>query len=357
MLTYVYKLFLLIAGFAGIGFLIIFHEFGHFIFGKMFGMRIPTFSIGFGPRLLTKKIGETEFTLSSIPLGGYVDLGTPEGIKEDSRSFVKRPYYQKFLVIIGGISFNILFAYIAFSLLFLFGMPETRILYPENAISVVDALEKESAAEKAGILPQDTIKSLNNAPIANPADFFERIKPLAGQQTTLTIERNGKEQDIPITVGSRTILGQTIGSIGIYFKIVPLAAMPFTTAIQRGAALTNQFIKGTFLAFKNLIASRDTSELAGPLMLFSGSVQFASKGFKIFLIFLAIISVNLAIMNLIPLPVFDGGRLLLYTIEAIIRRPLPERVQEYIFIGTWIALIALTLFMVKQDIVRMFWGK
>lgn len=357
MINLLYKLLFIIAGVAGIGFLIIFHEFGHFLLSKMFGMRVPTFSIGFGPRLLTKKIGETEFTVSAIPLGGYVDMGTPEGLQDDERAFIKRPYYQKFLVIIGGISFNILFAYIAFACLFFFGMPETRFLYPENAVTIVESIEKDSEAEKAGLQSQDRITALNGTAIHKPLEFHEQIKMLAGQSATITIERNDSKHDIVVPVGSRTMMGQTFGYIGILFKMMPMAGQSISQSIARGITLTNQFIKSTFDAFKNLIVSRDTSEIAGPLMLFSGSVQFASKGFKIFLIFLAIISVNLAVMNLIPLPVFDGGRLLLYTIEAIIRRPLPERVQEYIFIGTWLALIVLTLFMLKQDIVRMFWGK
>lgn len=351
------SLVFLAGGIAGIGFLIVFHEFGHFIFGKMFGMRIPTFSMGFGPRLLTKKFGETEFTLSAIPLGGYVDLGTPEGMADDERSFIKRPYYQKFFVILGGIGFNLLFAYIAFTLLFMAGMPATRFLYPENATTTIEQVEKESAAEKSGLMVDDVVKSINNTPITKISDFYEIIKPLAGQTASLTIEREGNDRVIDVEIGSRTVLGQTFGSIGLLFKMAPLPSLSVRQAFLRGIKLTNQFIAGTFYAFKNLIASRDTSEIAGPLMLFSGSVKFASQGIKVFLIFLAIISVNLAVLNLIPLPVFDGGRLFMYTIEAIIRRPLPERVQEYIFLATWVALIGLTLYMLKQDVVRMFWSK
>src|SRR3989337_3503088 len=136
-----------IVGILGIGFIIAFNEFGHYIFSRAFVIRVPTFSIGFGPRLLTKKIGETEFTLSAIPLGGYVDLSSPEGWEHDEYSFTKRPYYQKLLVMLGGIGFNIIFAYFAFTLLFMTGIPKTRMLFPINAKPIIASIAPGSPAE------------------------------------------------------------------------------------------------------------------------------------------------------------------------------------------------------------------
>lgn len=344
-----------IIGITGIGFLVVFHEFGHFICAKMFGMRVQSFSIGFGPHITSKKIGDTEFVLSAIPLGGYVDMGSPEGQENDKFSFTARPWYQKFFVIIGGIGFNVLFAYVVFSLLFMAGMPESPALFPENAITVVKSVEKDSVAAKAGLQPNDAITAINGQPTDRKVqNLIDILRPLAGKPATLIIEREGKSQEVQITVGTRNFMGNTYGIIqGIGYQLVPLPGLGFFESIKRGFQLTNHHFWNTLTAFKYLLSSGDTSNLVGPVMIFSASIKGAAAGLKIFLIFLAVISISLAVLNLIPLPVLDGGRLLIYTIEAIIRREIPERIKEYIFIATWIGLLALTLFMIGKDIMHL----
>lgn len=349
------SLFFTFVGITGIGFLVIFHEFGHFICAKMFGMRVQSFSIGFGPHLASKKIGDTNFVLSAVPLGGYVDMGSPEGLENDAYSFTARPYYQKFIVIIGGIAFNLLFAYVVFSALFMAGMPESPALFPENAVTVLKTVEKDSIAAKAGLQAQDTIVAVNGKPTnRNVQTLIELLEPVAGQKATLTVERESKSQDIEITLGSRKFMGKTYGSIpGVAYQLTPLAPIGFWASIKRGFQLTNDHFYKTLMAFKYLFSSGDTSNLAGPVMIFGASIKGAAQGLKIFLIFLCIISISLAVFNLIPLPVVDGGRLLIYTIEAIIGREIPEKTKEYIFIATWIGLLALTVFMIGKDIMHL----
>lgn len=342
-----------IAGLAGIGFIIAFHELGHFLFSKMFGIRVQSFSIGFGPRLISKKIGSTEFSISAIPLGGYVDMSSPEGKENDAFSFTARPYYQKLCVMLGGITFNILLAYIIFTLLFMIGMPETRMLYPANSIPTITAIEKESAADKAGLLVGDTIIAIDAQPIDNSTQkLLSLIKSMAGKSSTLTIERDGKQQDISLSIGSQKCLGETIGALGVHFAMKPLPGKSFFTSIKEGIHTANKHLLDTFHAFKYLLSSCDTTNLGGPIMIFSATMKGAAAGIQIFLMFLAIISINLAILNLIPLPILDGGQILFYTIEAIIGRSIPERIREYIFIGTWIGFMLLTVYLVGQDIMR-----
>jgi regulator of sigma E protease len=347
------NLFFAIMGIAGIGFVIGFHELGHFLFCKIFGIRTQSFSIGFGPRILTKKIGETEFALSAIPLGGYVDMSSPEGKEKDQYSFTQRPYWQKLFVMLGGIAFNILFAYIALTLVFMSGMPATPALYPANARPIISAVEKDSPADKAGLKVKDMIVAINGEGINNSAPkLLELIKPLANKSATITIEREGKHEEITIIIGERTCLGEKVGSLGVGFELMPMPGMPLWQSIKRGIQLANSHLADTYKAFKYLLTSCDTTNLVGPVMIFSATMKGAAAGFKIFLIFLAIISVNLAILNLIPLPILDGGQVLFYTIEAIIGRSIPDRVREYIFIATWLAFIALTLYLVGKDIMR-----
>lgn len=353
------SLFFTIAGILGIGFLVIFHEFGHFVCAKLFGIRVQSFSIGFGPQLTSKKIdgpdGGTNFMISAIPLGGYVDMGSPEGKENDEFSFTARPWYQKFFVLIGGVGFNVILAYIIFSLLFMSGMPESPALFPENAVTTLKAIEKDSPAAKAGLMANDKIIAVNGiATEQKVQNLIDLLKPLAGQEAKLTIERDGKPLELSMPIGTRKAFGQTLGIIqGVAYQLMPLPGMPFFESIKRGFKLTNTHFWNTLTAFKYLLTSGDTSNIAGPVMIFTASIKGAAQGIKIFLIFLAIISISLAVMNLIPLPILDGGRLLIYTIEAIIRREIPERVKEYIFIATWLGLLALTLFLIGKDIMHL----
>lgn len=345
------SLFFAIAGICGIGFIIAFHELGHLLCAKMFNIRVQSFSIGFGPRLLTKQIGETEFALSAIPLGGYVDLSGPEENAADSRSFTTRPWYQKFCVMLGGIAFNLIFAYLALSLLFMSGMPQTPMLYPENATSTISMIEKDSAAQKAGLQVNDTILTINGTPVQdNLKSQLESIKNMPGQTVNLTVSRNGQPQEISAVIGEKKCMGKAIGSLGVGFQLIPLPSYSFIEGLKRGVALTNSILVNTFNAFKYLLTSCDTTNIAGPVMIFSATMKGAAQGFKIFLLFLAIISINLAILNLIPLPILDGGQILFYTIEAIIGRSIPDRIREYIFIGTWIGFMLLTVYLIGKDL-------
>lgn len=341
------------AGVFGVGFVIAFHELGHFLASKMFGIRVQSFSIGFGPRLISKQLGSTEFSLSAIPLGGYVDMSSPEGKENDAHSFSARPYYQKLCVMLGGITFNILLAYCIFTLLFMVGMPETRMLYPTNSTPTIIAIEKESAADKGGLQIGDTIIAIDGQAVENSTKkFMDIIRPMAGKSSTLTIERNGQHQDIALSIGSQKCLGETIGVLGVNFTMTALAGKSFFESIKEGFNTANKHIFDTFNAFKYLISSCDTTNLAGPVMIFSATMKGAAAGIQIFLMFLAIISINLAILNLIPLPILDGGQVLFYTIEALIGRSIPDRIREYIFIGTWIGFMLLTVYLVGQDIMR-----
>ncbi len=333
----------------GIGFLIGFHECGHFLFNKLFKVNVPSFSIGFGPRIISKKIGETDFAISAIPLGGYVEA--------DMASFNTKPYYQKLLILFGGIGLNFLFAYFAFCLLFLIGLPKTELLYPTNATTTIQEVLPDSNALKAGLQAGDTITGIQvldqSTPIESGAHLLQVLKNMANVDATITVQRDGVLKNIPLTIGSRQFFGQTVGTLGAVLKIEAQPGVSFFVAIKEGVKLTNTYIKTTFKAFVHMFSKRDTSNMGSPIAVISESIKGASKGFKIFLIFLAIISINLAILNLIPLPPLDGSRILLTTIETIMRRPIPDRIQEYIFIGGWLIILGLTLFLSARDIVRL----
>lgn len=360
-----HNIFFILLGITGVGFLIGFHELGHFLFCKLFGIKTPSFSIGFGPRLLSKKIGDTLFSLSAIPLGGYVEIAgnaevgqgeQKESSSQDEGSFAQKPYYQKLLVMLGGIIFNLIFAYSAFILIYASGLPSTPHFYPDNAQPVIREILDDSAAHKAGLKVGDYVISINNTAInGNVGLAIKLIEPLAGEKTEITIDREGRKHTYMTSMGERPSLensNKKIGSLGIVFQTSP-THYPFLKAVKLGIAKVNLIIAKTFGAFKGLFSGRDLKQMAGPLMIISMTAKGAGAGLKVFLLLLAVISINLAVLNLIPLPILDGGQILFTTIEAIIGRDLPYKIKEYIHITCWLLLLGLILFLSTQDIYRL----
>lgn len=348
-----------VLGLFGIGFIIGFHELGHFIFCKLFNVKTPSFSIGMGPRILTKKIGETEFSLSAIPLGGYVEIAgaaevgqgdQKEASRTDDRSFRAKPYYQKFLIMMGGILFNFIFAYTALSALFYFGIPhDNNFLISLGATSRIESFPEDSPAAQSGLQAGDAILAVNGVTVEdNVLELGKQLRGLANTQARFTIERNKAQQDLEVLIGQHPeVKDKPFGYLGAKFIVQQFTIVE---AIKKGIRATHTLGRLVIDALGKIFAKRDTSGIGGPLMIISQTVQGASKGFKIFLFLLAYISINLALLNLIPLPIFDGGQLLFYSIEALIRRPLPDYIREYIHMATWILLLILMAFLTVKDL-------
>lgn len=352
----------ILLGLLGINFVVGFHELGHFLFCKLFNIRTPTFSLGFGPVLASKKIGTTNFALSAIPLGGYVEIAGSAEIGQgeqkhahdnDIHSFARKPYFQKLLVMLGGILFNLIFAYFALSAFYWFGLPKSEFLYPRNAQPVINQIQENSAASQAQLQIGDRILAINDVQINNNAlTAYKTIAAMPGQQATLKIQREGQEIDVPVTFESKQMNGTDVGALGITFEITGTQPTSLANAIKEGVGMTNAYIINTAIAIKNIFAKRDVSKMGGPLMVISETVKAAGHSLPVFFFFLAIISINLAVFNLIPLPILDGGQILFYTIEAIIGRQLPMKVREYIHIGSWILIMGLILYLSAQDVYK-----
>lgn len=353
------QLFFILLGILGMGFLIGFHELGHFLFAKLFKIRIPSFSLGFGPRLITKKIGETEFCLSAIPFGGYVEIAGAaevgqgdqnEAFATDENSFANKPFYQKLCVMLGGIFFNLLFAYFTMILLFMTGIPKTPLM-PN---SIISAIHRESAAEQGDLRTGDRIISINEENIGHNLQRIQQIiQPLALKQATMVIERDGERLTKTVVIGSKVTETETVGVLGVEFDSLPTPAHSFKDACTLGIAACNTWIKNTFAGFSQLFTKTGIKQVGGPIMIISMTVRSAAEGWQILLMLLAIISINLAVLNLIPLPILDGGQILFYSIEALIRRPIPHKVREYIHIATWIMFMILFLYLSINDTSRL----
>lgn len=342
-----------IFGLAGIAFLIGFHELGHFLFAKLFKVHTPSFSIGFGPKIISKKIGETQFSLSAIPLGGYVEMAgmADETTSEipQSRLFSHKPFYQKFLIMSGGILFNLIFAYIAFILLFAAGLPASDYLYPLNATNKVRAVLQDSPVAKT-LQAGDIILSFNGIPAEH--NILE-LYTTAAKQADRPIDLNIKRGDEILAVSLMPVLRNGHGSLDVLFTSKALAPMPFFQACKEGFNLANSIISRTIRSLLHIMTKRDVSSMGGPLSIISEAAKSSSLGILPFMILLCIISINLAVLNIIPLPILDGGQILVYAVEAIIGRPLPIKAREYLFLGTWAIMLTLFIYLTYKDIIRL----
>ncbi len=347
----------------GIGFLITFHELGHFLFCKLFNIKTPSFSIGFGPKLLEKKIGETTFSLSAIPMGGYVEIagaaepGQGDQSHANSRahdSFAVKPYYQKMFVIFGGITFNLFFALFALSCLYYFGMPQSPLLALKHGKTILNNITPGSPAEKAGLKSQDKIISINNNNLNNSiTNLLASVAKLPNQEAEFLIERNGQTQNIKVLIGEQQRGSKKVGYLGVDFVIEDLKNLGLISSIKSGISLTWFLVTQTFMSFKNMLASKSADGVSGPIGVVSNMFTACKHGLGQFLLILAMISIGLAVLNLIPIPILDGGQALIYTIEALIRRELPENLKYYVQLSCWLAFIALFLFISYKDLLAL----
>jgi len=294
-------------GLIGVGFIIAFHELGHFLFCKIFGVKTPSFSIGFGPQLLKKKIGETEFCISAIPLGGYVEIAGVQEVNQGSQleahrsdhfSFSAKPYYQKLLILSGGILFNILMAYAIMSVLSLIGAPKVS-LNSDSVAPIIGRIFPGSAAEKYGLIQGDRILKINDENIESSSDLNRVIKSIPNQEVTLTVERDKKNIQISLVTDSIEQNKEQVGQLGIHFAPEFDAPLPIVQAIKNGFTKTNQMLIKTAQQYKMLFQNKMYKSIGGPIMLISEVANSAKHGLRMFLLLLIIVSLNLAVLNLI----------------------------------------------------------
>jgi len=364
LLTHASSFMYLFIGLFGINLLVGFHELGHFLFAKLFRVATPSFSIGFGPALVQKKIGDTVFKLSAIPLGGYVEIAGMQEVgqgeqkdaqRRDSGSFAVKPFWQKLLILLGGILFNMIFAYAAFTLLFATGIPKTPLLYPLYSTTVIEQAMPDAPGAVAGLAAGDEIISVNGVNVrGNAALFMSTMSSLATTTAHIAYVRDGSEHTT--TIDYTKILSQYKGKLGVRFAPEAVGSQSIGAALKKGFHATNSFFAMTARSFISLFKQCSTDGVGGPLMIISSMMQGARFGFKIWLLLLAIISVNLAVLNLIPVPILDGGQILFTVIEAVLRRPLSEHIRMIIHYICWIAVMLLVVYLSCKDIKTIFWG-
>ncbi|NOY46025.1 MAG: RIP metalloprotease RseP [Deltaproteobacteria bacterium] len=343
-----------------LGVLVFVHEFGHFLVAKRLGIRVLKFSLGFGPRVWGWRRGETEYLISAVPLGGYVKLfgedpDEPLAAGEEARSFSARPVSHRIATVVAGPLMNVVLAVVVFALLSLFGTP---VLQP-----VVGQVSPGMPAEAAGLAQGDRIVAIDGEPVASWDDMAERIAGSGGRELVLTVERQGTRFDLrvkPVLRESRNLLGETIQKpmIGIAPSgEVSVERNPVWMAPWIGIRETARWTAVTVEVLVKMVVGRVSPRtLGGPIAIAKMAGETAQAGAQSFLFLMAVLSVNLAVLNLLPIPILDGGHLLFFGIEAVRGRPVSLRHREVAQQVGLAILLALMAFVMYNDLARILSG-
>jgi len=324
--------------------LILSHEFGHFISAKLLGTKVEEFGLGFPPRLFGIKRGETIYSLNWIPFGGFVKILGENDIDKKSGSFSSKPAYARAIMLFAGVFFNLVLAWFLFSAVYMAGAPMSVNDNVDGAITIL-VVQPDSVAEEIGLLPGDRI--LEFSAVNEVQEFISSHK---NQEISLNILR-GKEIINMIAIPD-PMLGIAMDKIGI-------VSLPFHKAFWEGAKdtifLTGLIVKTFGLLIADIFKGGTmAAQVSGPVGIVSMMGSTAEFGFVYVVQFVALLSINLAILNMIPFPALDGGRLLFLGIEAIIRRPINQKIFQWSNAIGFFVLIALMLFVTYRDIVRLF---
>jgi regulator of sigma E protease len=346
--------------------LVFVHEMGHFLVARRNGVRVEVFSIGFGPELFgwTDR-AKTRWKFSLIPLGGYVRMfGDANAASQPSNdqaemteeeravAFPCKRLSQRFWIVAAGPLANFLFAVVLLAGLFAtIGQPFTP--------PVVGDVVPDSAAAKAGILPGDRFVAIGGSEIERFEDVQHIIRLNPEKQVEIVVQRDGLEvvvSAVPALSELTDNFGNTqkIGLLGVTRSGMEYARHDPFTAVWRAAQETVSLSVGTLQAVGQIIVgARSTDELGGPLRIAQMSGQVAESGIVTVIWFMAVLSINLGLINLFPIPMLDGGHLLFYSIEAVRGRPLGERAQEYGFRVGLALVFSLILFVTWNDLVHL----
>jgi len=346
-----------------LGILIFVHELGHFLFAKLFKVRVLKFSLGFGPKIYSKKIGETEYQISALPLGGFVKMfGENPDEQKDSKSdkdasFAHKTVWQRFLIVLAGPVFNLVFTVVLFFLLFFFkGLPDA------HDTTKIGVITENSPAAAVGMMVNDTILAINDHATEKWQDVVDSVKNSRGEEVTFLVLRGTEEVSFDVTpaiLPVKNLFGEVEEErylVGIQmapdiFYVPTGMAGAFSAAYQQ----TWMYIKFTGLSFKKL-AQRvvPVSELGGPILIAQIAGKRMQDGLADFIFFMGLISVNLGLLNLLPIPVLDGGHLMFLSIEAIRRKPMSEKMQIYAQQVGIAFLGILMIFVFYNDLARIF---
>lgn len=337
-----------------IGILISIHELGHFLFAKGLGVGVLKFSLGFGPKLVGRKKGETEYVVSAVPLGGYVKMMGEDPTQEaedPEKSFSLKPLTSRLAIVAAGPGFNFLLAVFLFAILHMVGIP--------TLTTRVGEVMPDSPAMAAGMAQGDRIIAVEGQKVKDWGDLRKMVVGSAGKALTFTIQRGESVFDVQVVPESReakNIFGETIqtGIIGVKAagEVVTKRYNP-ALAMVKGAVWTGNATSLTVVSIVKILQGRlSPKNLAGPVGIAAIVGEQAKRGIMSVISLVAFLSVSLGVINLVPLPVLDGGHIMFFAVEAVSRKPFSLRQREVAQQIGIMLLILLMAYVFYNDILR-----
>jgi regulator of sigma E protease len=346
-----------------LGALVFVHELGHFLVAKRIGVLVQRFSIGFGPVIFSWRRGETEYAVSAIPMGGYVkmlgedDDDEPGVATQPERAFSTQPVWKRAAIVGAGPSMNFVFAFVMYAALF----ASIGVELPSDQPRV-GGVSSGMPAEQAGLRPNDRVVSIDGQAVATWNELSSLVQASKGRTLNMIVERDGAQLALQVTPalhGGRNMFGEeteSVWRIGIeasheVSRVGPLSAIG--VAAQQTYTASYVVLKGLALMIQGRVP---LSELGGPIAIARAAGQQAQEGASRFLSMLAFLSVNLGVLNLLPIPALDGGHLAFFGLEGLMRRPLRQRHREIAQQVGVLLLITLMVFVFYNDIHRLVQG-
>lgn len=345
-----------------LGVLVFVHELGHFSVARKFGVKVDEFGFGFPPRIFGIKRGETLYSINWIPLGGFVKIKGESGeAKDQLDSFSAQPAWKRIMVLAAGVMMNFLLAYVLYTVGHLIGLPqqitdkEAATLSLRDSHVVIASIAPKSAAEQAGIQPGDWVIQLDGQAMTTVDGTQSYIAAHNQNTIDFTVDRQGEIKKFQIQ--PTIIEGSKEPMVGVGLTRTAIVNYSFFAALWQGLVTTVSVMLSILAAFWLLISSLVTTggagaDLSGPIGVAVITGQVVKLGWSYVLSFAAILSINLGIVNILPFPALDGGRILFVIIEKIKGKPMNERVEQIAHTVGFSLLIALMVFVTYQDIVR-----
>lgn len=343
------------------GFTVAFHEFGHLISAKMFGVYCYEYAIGMGPLLFSKKGKETEYSLRLLPIGGFVRMAGEEVLEEDSdipkeRQLQGIAKWKRVVVMLAGIFNNIILALALFSVLYC-----SIGYYYEYPEPVINTVIENSAAEKAGLMSEDRIVSITyeNGVVIKPKTFDEvsTYTQAFHSLATYEIERNGEIIYVTFAPEYDEEAGRYL--MGVTMKDIILKEVKWYNAPYYGTKYAIRMMKDIYTSLVNLLAGRGLENLSGPVGIYTTTSEVMSsatsfkEGLLYFINIWALISLNVGVFNLLPIPLFDGGRVFLLFIEAIVGHPLDPKVESALMTASIVLVFIMFAFVMYNDVSKL----
>lgn len=351
-----------------LGVIVFVHELGHFTVAKLFGVRVDEFGLGFPPKIIGKKIGETEYTLNWIPLGGFVKIVGEDGDhRDDPRSFGSKKIWQRILILSAGVIMNFLLAVALFSVILIAQFPQdvtglSSSQLPENikeAYVQINGVVEDSPASEAGLTPLDKVLSINGEKVSDVEDFEAITSANKGKNVTFEIERG--DEKIEQTVFVRE--NHPEGAVGVSLSSIIVADYSILGALKDGfmgaVNMSIMIVESFYQLIGDLLYNGSTNmQVSGPVGIVKMTEQAAQLGILVLMNFTALISINLAIINILPFPALDGGRIVFLLIEKIKGSPVSQELEAKIHNTGFAILMLLMVLVTFQDIANLgIWDK